>query len=180
LFAIQVAKAHGASKVIAIDIGEQKIEVARQIGADVVIDALKENPEEIVARETGGKMADVVIDFTGAPVAQKKSIYLTAKMGRIVYLGISHKGLDYSEKEVDLIQRGQLSVIGSWNSFTEPFPGNDWFEALKLFSEGKMTSRGTISHELGLDDIPGIFRQISEGGLFFNKIMFFPNGKPTE
>jgi L-iditol 2-dehydrogenase len=46
-------------------------------------------------------------------------------MGRVVFLGISHKGLDLSDKEVDAIMRGQLSVIGSWNSFTKPFPGED-------------------------------------------------------
>ncbi|MDR3224741.1 MAG: galactitol-1-phosphate 5-dehydrogenase [Clostridiales Family XIII bacterium] len=180
LFGIQVAKVHGASKVISIDLGERKIEVVRQIGADVVIDALQEDPEEVVARETGGKMADVVIDFTGAPTAQKKAIHLAAKMGRVVYLGISHKGLEYSEEEVDKIMRGQLAVIGSWNSFTKPFPGNDWFEALQLFSEGKLTSNGTISHALSLDEAPEMFRKIAAGGLFYNKIMFLPNGEPQE
>jgi L-iditol 2-dehydrogenase len=180
LFGIQIAKARGASKVIAIDIGEKKIEMARRIGADVVIDALKEDVDEIVARETNGKMAEVVIDFTGAPAAQKKAVHLTAKMGRIVLLGISHKGLDLSESEVDKVQRGQISIIGSWNSFTDPFPGNDWFEALKLFDEGKMTSKGVVSHELTLDEAPGIFRDIAAGGLFFNKIIFLPNGRPEK
>jgi len=178
LFGIQIAKAYGASKVIAIDIGEEKTAVAKKLGADVVIDALKEDPVSIVSEETGGRMADVVIDFTGAPPAQKKAIYLTSKMGRFVLLGISHKGLDFSEEEVDKIMRNQITLIGSWNSFTKPFPGNDWFGSLKLFSEGKMTSDGTISHLLTLDEAPDIFKQIAKGGLFFNKIMFIPNGVP--
>jgi L-iditol 2-dehydrogenase len=177
LFAIQVAKAHGAGQVIAIDMGDAKTDVARKVGADVVIDGAKENAIEAVRKATDGRMADVVIDFTGAPPAQKNAIHLARPMGRIVLLGISHKPLDLSEYEVDLIMRGQLSVIGSWNSFTEPFPGNDWFEALELFSEGKLSAEHMISHRLSLDEAPEIFKKIAEGGYFFNKIMFFPNGE---
>jgi L-iditol 2-dehydrogenase len=72
--------------------------------------------------------------------------------------------------------RGQISLIGSWNSFTEPFPGNDWYESLQLFSEDKITSEHMISHKLPLDEVPEMFRKIAEGGLFFNKILFLPNG----
>jgi L-iditol 2-dehydrogenase len=178
LFAIQAAKVKGADMVIAIDIGANKTEVAKRVGADVVIDGSEQEPEDVVRRVTDGKMADVVIDFTGAPIAQKKAIGLAAKMGRVVLLGISHKGLDLSEGEVDSIMRGQLSVIGSWNSFTKPFPGDDWFEALRYFSEGRLSSQELISHRLTLDEAPEIFRKIAAGNFFFNKIMFLPNGEP--
>ncbi|MDR1133871.1 MAG: galactitol-1-phosphate 5-dehydrogenase [Synergistaceae bacterium] len=177
LFALQVARVHGASKLITVDIGEKKTAVAKKYGVDVVIDASKEDPVEVIKKETGGKMADVVIDFTGAPPAQKKAINCAGKMSRVVLLGISHSGLSLDEHEVDNIMRGQISVIGSWNSFTKPFPGNDWFESLKLFSEGKISAGHMISHKLPLDEAPDIFRQIDAGGLFFNKVMFFPHGE---
>lgn len=180
LFAIQIAKSHGASKVIAIDLGAEKIEIAKKAGADLVIDGLKEDPVEAVKTATNGRMADVIIDFTGAPHAQKTAIHLAGKMGRIVLLGISHKPLELSEQEVDLIMRGQLSVIGSWNSFTKPFPGNDWFEALDLFSKGKISAKHMISHRLSLEEAPDVFDKIAKGGYFFNKIMFFPNGEDFE
>lgn len=112
--------------------------------------------------------------ISGAPAAQKQCILMAGKMGRIVFLGISHKGLDLSEKEVDTIMRSQLSVIGSWNSFTAPFPGEDWTESLKMFAEKGMTARDIISHRLSLDDAPEIFAKIAKGNYFFNKIMFFP------
>jgi L-iditol 2-dehydrogenase len=179
LFAIQAAKAKGVATIIAVDIDERKIEIARKVGADVVINGAREDPKMVVKNETDGKMADVAIDFTGAPLAQKKAISLVAKMGRIVLLGISHKGLDLDEREVNDIMRGQLTLIGSWNSFTKPFPGNDWFEALKNFEEGKLSSKEIISHRLSLDEAPEIFKKIAIGDFFFNKIMFLPNGDPN-
>jgi L-iditol 2-dehydrogenase len=180
LFAIQAAKAKGAAKVIAIDIGEQKTAVARKVGADVVLNGAVDDAEEAVRNETDGRMAGIVIDFTGAPAAQKNAIHLAAKMGKVVLLGISHKGLDLDERDVDDIMRGQLSLIGSWNSFTKPYPGNDWFEALKYFETGKLSSKEIISHRLSLDKAPEIFKSIAAGGFFFNKIMFLPNGEPNE
>jgi L-iditol 2-dehydrogenase len=180
LFAIQVAKARGASKVIAIDVGDKKTEVARAVGADVVLDALKDDLIDEVKKATGGEKADIVIDFTGVPAAQKMSFSLVRKMGKIVLLGISHQGLELEEKDVDEILRGQLTIIGSWNSFTKPFPGNDWFEALQLFEAKKMTAEPVVSHRLLLDEAPDTFKKIAAGGFFFNKIMFMPNGEVEE
>ena len=180
LFAIQAAKARGASKVIAIDVGDKKTEVARIVGADLVLDALKDDLTAEVLKATNGEKADIVIDFTGVPAAQKNTISLVRKMGTIVLLGISHQGLELEEKDVDEILRGQLSIIGSWNSFTKPFPGNDWFEALELFKAKKMTAEPVVSHKLLLDEAPDTFKKIKEGSFFFNKIMFMPNGEVKE
>ncbi len=180
LFAVQCAKAFGAKTVISIDLGEKKLDVAKECGADYVIDSLTQNAVEEIKKITDGKMADVVLDITGAPPAQINAINSTGKMGRIVLVGISHKGLSLGEKEVDTIMRSQISLIGSWNSFTKPFPGYDWTESLKLFSEGKITSKPMLSHMLTLDEAPGIFKQIADGGLFFNKIMFLPHGDKFE
>ena len=167
------AKAFGAAKVIAVDLSEEKLEVAKKCGADVVINSRNEDaPKKILEMTDGG--AEVVIDFTGAPPAQLSCIDSAGKMGRVVLLGISHQGLNLTEKHVDKIMRGQLSLIGSWNSFTKPYPGDDWFIALDLFAKKKITSRHMISHKLTLDEAPEMFKKIDKGGLFFNKVLFLP------
>ena len=51
-------------------------------------------------------------------------------LARLYFLGISHQGLELSEKEVDKILRRELSIKGSWNSFGKPFPGSDWTGAV--------------------------------------------------
>lgn len=157
-------------------------ELSSQLGfhdrtVTTVLNASLIDPVEAVKKATDGKGANLVIDFSGVPAAQKQCILMASKMGRVVFLGISHKGLDLSEKEVDTIMRSQLSVIGSWNSFTKPYPGEDWTESLKMFGERGMTARDIISHRLPLDDCPGIFDKIKEGGFFYNKVMFYPWGQ---
>ncbi|MCI8294214.1 MAG: galactitol-1-phosphate 5-dehydrogenase [Hespellia sp.] len=177
LFAVQYAKIQGASKIIAVDVWEEKLELAKKNGADVVINSKKQAPVQMVMDATDGNGADVVIDFSGAPVCQKASILSAAKLGRVVFLGISHQGLELSEKEVDQLMRRQISLNGSWNSFTSPFPGSDWTGAIDLYENHGMTAKDIISHRLSLDEAPEIFGNIAKGNFFFSKIMFYPNGQ---
>lgn len=180
LFAVQYARIKGAGKIIAVDVWEEKLDMARKNGADVVINSKETDPAEAVLKETEGLGCDVVIDFSGAPVCQKAAIRSAAKLGRVVFLGISHQGLELSEKEVDEIMRKQLSIKGSWNSFTKPFPGSDWTESIDLFENHGLTAKDIISHRLTLDEMPETFEKIAKGGYFFSKIMFFPNGQTEE
>ncbi|MDO4288472.1 MAG: galactitol-1-phosphate 5-dehydrogenase [Eubacterium sp.] len=180
LFAAQYAKIYGASKVIAVDVWDQKLDIAKKVGADVVINSMKEDAVEAVKKATDGKGANIVIDFSGAPAAQKQCLLMASKMGKVVFLGISHKGLDLSEKEVDTLMRSQLSLIGSWNSFTAPYPGKDWTESLKGFDEKGMTAKDIISHRLPLNEAPAVLKKIAEGGYFYNKVMFYPDGYDGE
>ncbi len=176
LFAVQYAKIKGASRIAVVDIWDEKLKMALDVGADTVINSMKEEPVEIIREITDGMGMDIVIDFSGAPAAQKQCISYACKQGRVVFLGISHQGLQLTEKEVDYIQRGELQIIGSWNSFTAPFPGRDWIGSIDLFENHGMTAKDIISHRLTLDEVPGIFEKIAEGNYFFSKIMIFPNG----
>jgi L-iditol 2-dehydrogenase len=173
LFALQCAKAYGALKVIMVDIDEKKLQIAAELGADHTINSRNEKPSDKIRDILGGG-AEVVFDITGAPAAQLEAIESCRKLGRMVLVGISHQPLSLGEKHVDQIMRKQLRVLGSWNSFYEPFPGRDWFETRRLFSEKKVRADKVISHRLTLDEAPGMFQAIDKGGIFFNKILFLP------
>jgi L-iditol 2-dehydrogenase len=175
LFAIQYAKFNKASKIIAIDVWPEKLQIAKSLGANIIINSKEDDVYKLVQMETNGG-SEVVIDFSGSPQAQNSCIHCACKLGRIVFLGISHKGLSFSEEEIDLILRGQLEIRGSWNSFGKPFPGPDWIGSIELMKNG-VTAKNIISHRLSLDDVPTTFKRIAAGGFFYNKIMFYPWGQ---
>ena len=174
LFAIQYARIKGASKIVAVDTLPEKLTLAEKCGAHVTFNSSNGSVASQVKEVTNGG-ANIVLDMTGVPVAQKDCIHCVSKLGKVILLGISHKGLDLSEKEVDLIMREQLDIRGSWNSFTKPFPGSDWVNSLELMKNG-LTARDIISHRLTLDEAPGIFSDIKNKSFFFSKIMFYPWG----
>lgn len=71
--AIQVCQQFNGQKfwrkrVIAIDVDDKKLALAKEVGADVVINSLKEDPLEVVAAHTDGLNADLVVEAAGSPI----------------------------------------------------------------------------------------------------------------
>ena len=173
LYAVQAAKALGASKVVAVDVSPEKLESARQCGADAVFNGRDADVAKQICDYLGGG-ADVVCEISGAPIAQQNAILSAAKLGRVVIVGISRTGLQLSEQAVDKIMRGEINVKGSWNSFSNPFPGWEWTTAVQLFEDGSVNSDPVITHRLKLEDVADTFKKLDQGGMFFNKILFMP------
>ncbi|CUH96707.1 hypothetical protein P22_2797 [Propionispora sp. 2/2-37] len=176
LFAVQYAKAIGITAIIAVDVNDQKLEAAKECGADYIVNASKEAVAARVKELTNGEGTSAVVEMSGSAVAQMQAVMVARKMGRIVYLGISNSELTYSKEAVDTILRRQLSVIGSWNSFSSPFPGREWREAAGFMARGQFNPDKIITHRLSLDEIPETFRKIDEEPFYFNKIIFYPHG----
>jgi L-iditol 2-dehydrogenase len=177
LFSIQLARHLGAEPIIAIDIMEEKLSLAKAAGADHVINSSKMNPEQTVRELTDGKGTDVVLDTSGAKAAQHQAICTAANSGRVVLVGISHDSLELSKQAVDRILRRELIIRGSWNSFSMPFPGEEWTRSLALMARGLIWRPEFISHRLRLEEGPQIFAAIKSKDLFFSKILFLPQEK---
>lgn len=188
LFAVQYAKYLGCKTIIVSDVNDDKLETARQCGATYTINSLKEDPVAKAKEYTNGKGADFVMDMSGVPTAQHQAILSAGKMGRVVFLGISHKGLNLSAQAVDQIERYQLTVRGSWNSFSNPFPGFEWTKSAELMNEKVFNPDLLISHRFPLEELPSVFAKIAANydpenrnnpnfkPFVYNKIMFYPNG----
>ncbi len=173
LYALQYMKAKGAAFAVAVDVSDEKLKVASACGADAVVNGMASDVAEQIIKATGGG-ADLCIDASGFPAAQHNAIMATAKHGRIVLLGISHKPLELSEKCVDQVMRFEKSIIGSWNSFSKPFPGWEWTHGAESLADGTIDAEKTITHKLRLEDAPETFDKIYKKELFFNKILFLP------
>ena len=177
LFAIQLARHLAADRIIAIDVMEEKLSLSKKAGADEVINSRHTDPVEAVKTITRGRGADIVLDISGAKTAQHQGICSAGDSATIVLVGISHDSLELSEKAVDRILRRELIIRGSWNSFSPPFPGEEWTRSLSLMAQGLIWQPEFISHRLRLEEGPQIFAAIENKDLFFSKIMFFPQEK---
>lgn len=173
LFAVQFAKLMGASKVIAVDIHDDKLDLAKALSADMVINSSKIKLEEALKDE----VVDVVLDTSGSPIAQNSAVLIAGKLARVVFLGISNQELDLEPKAVDRLLRHEISVIGSWNSFSTPFPGEEWTYSIDCMAKDLLQAEPIISHEFNLEDTPQVFEDIKEKKLLFNKIMILPKGE---
>ncbi len=106
--AIQLAKALGAIEVYAVDINEDKLELARRYGA-IPVNAKKVDPVSEIKRLTKNKGVNVAIEMIGLPQTMKQALQVAGVMARVVIVGLSNKSIEiqtYTEllgNEVELI-----------------------------------------------------------------------------
>src|SRR2546427_8846615 len=87
-FAVGIARAAGATKVIASDVNVKRLALARRMGAHVTINAATDDVVRTVLAETGGEGADVVCEMSGVPSALHQAFAAVRLGGRVQLLGI--------------------------------------------------------------------------------------------
>lgn len=174
LFAVQWARLLGAQEIIAIDVLDDKLELAKQLGATHVIHGKREEPVARIEQLTNKRMSEIVIDFAGLQTTQLQAIRSTRRRGTTVFLGISHDDLHLPEKVVAQIMRHEIQVTGSWNSNSMPFPGKEWDLTVDYFQSGRLLGRPLVSHRYSLDEAPSVFPKLYQREMSFNKVLFLP------
>jgi threonine dehydrogenase-like Zn-dependent dehydrogenase len=114
LSATQLAKAMGA-RVIALDVGEERLALAKKFGAEVAIDSKKEDPVKAIKDLTHGEGAELTMDCSGNSDARLAAVRSTRTWGIVGLVGEGDKlTVDVSQ---DLLRR-QLTLVASWTFST--------------------------------------------------------------
>ncbi|HSM87423.1 MAG TPA: NADPH:quinone oxidoreductase family protein, partial [Candidatus Limnocylindrales bacterium] len=150
LTAVEIGKALGA-RVIACAAGAEKLEVARQHGADHLIDYSREDIRERVKAITGGRGADVVYDPVGGD-AFDAALRSIAWGGRIIVIGFAAGRVSQIPANIVLVKN--IDVIGFyWGSYQTHNPDllrSSFTRLFRWFQEGKLKPH--VSHTLPLRD----------------------------
>ena len=169
--AIQLGKAAGA-RVIGVVGGEHKAEVARALGADVVVDRLSQDFVQVVKEVTNGRGADVVYDSVGGE-AYNRSTKCIAFEGRILVVGFASGQIPSAALNHALIKN--YSIVGlHWGLYQtkEPQAIVECHRQLtKLVADGAI--RPLVSERLGLDDVPEALDKLARGDTV-GRIVFTP------
>jgi alcohol dehydrogenase len=154
LSAIVVASAHGA-RVLAVDINEAALDKARELGAEVLIDAGSvENVPGLIREATGGG-ADVSLDTLGSPVTASNSILGLRKRGRHVQVGLLNDGP--TPLPMDAVIARELEVVGSHGMAAHDYP-----QLLALIESGRIDPGALVEREISLDEVPAALAAMRE------------------
>jgi len=142
LSATQLAKAMGA-RVIALDIGEERLELAKKFGADEVIDPGKNDVVETIRDLTNGEGAHKSLDCSSNSEARRNAVRCVRTWGTACFVG---EGGDVNiDVSNDMIRR-QVTVIGSWT-----FSKNGQSDCADFVAERKIDVDALFTHEFKLD-----------------------------
>jgi D-arabinose 1-dehydrogenase-like Zn-dependent alcohol dehydrogenase len=144
LSAVQIAAAAGA-RVVAVDVAPAALELARELGAEHVVDGAADVPAA-VAELTGGG-AHVSLDALGAAVTCENSVRSLRPRGRHVQVGLLPPAQGRPEVPMERVIALELQLLGSHGMAAHGYP-----EMLGLIAAGRLDPRRLVTRELGLDD----------------------------
>ena len=156
LMAVGTAKAWGAKQVIAVDVFPQKLDVAKRMGADAVINGKEADVQAEVMRLTGYG-ADVVVDFTGNLRAIKAEFSLIHKGGRVVLVGLPNGTIELDLTESIIYK--EATVVG----VTGRLMYRTWDQCVALIRSGDFNIKPVVSGIYPLRDYERAFADIRSG-----------------
>lgn len=172
--AIQWAKIMGAGRIIAIDINERKLQRAQDMGANEVINVSHEDVYKRICELTGDKGVDVAVEAGGTAQSSADVLVLPGKGGKVIYMGIPYSDIMIKRFAFERIVRNELSIVGTWNAISGPFPGKEWQTCIHFLGQKKLQTEPLISHRLPLSKGSEAFMMAINNDEYYGKIIFHP------
>ena len=174
MFTMQWTKIFGSKKVVVFDISDERLALAKRLGATAGVNGMKTDAVAAIKELTGGEGVDIAIEFAGNKITHVQAVASCKKNGEVVYGGITYDDVTYPNKVIQAILRGELTIHGSWNSSINPLPINEWKSGLEFMSTGQMNVNPLITHRVRLEDCKEVFEMMFNRTEVFTKVLFKP------
>jgi L-iditol 2-dehydrogenase len=155
LLHLLTARKNGAGKIISIDLVKERLNFAKKLGTDEIINAGKENVEEKVRQLTGGYGADVVIEAIGLPATWEQALKLVRKGGTVLEFGGCPPGTEI-KVDTEMLHYGEVTVRGAFHATPLHFK-----EALNLIASRTIDVRPLVTRKMRLEEIKEAFEILS-------------------
>jgi len=160
LNAVQGAALVNAARIIAVDVSDYKLQLAREFGATDTINATTTEPVAAILELTGGRGADYAFEAIGRAETIRQAFECLAKGGTAVAIGIAPK-TDLVHIAPQLLVYGERRLVGSFYGSTRPRA--DFYRFVDLYLAGKLRLDQLVTREWRLDQINEAFRAMLSG-----------------
>ncbi len=155
---IQIARAFGASQIIAIDVRDDKLETARRLGATDVVNASAPDATARVRELTDGRGVDVAFEVLGLPQTFTQALEVIRDGGRMVAVGIA-PGKTTAPVEITRLVRRELRIIGSYGARTR----TDMPEIIRLAAQGIFRPETMVTQRFPLAEADAAYAALARG-----------------
>lgn len=169
LFAIGVARAAGAAHVFASDVSPYRLELARKMKADAVIDVSKESFVDRIRELTDGRGLDGVLEMSGKPAAMRDGLAALRMGGRMSLLGLPSEPFELDWNKLLIFKGITLNGIIGRRMY------DTWYQLDQMLRSGNLDLRPAITHVMPMEDAGKAVGLLEEGKA--GKIVLVPWGE---
>lgn len=141
-----VAKIFKARKIIAVDISDRKLRLAKKLGANEIVNAAEEDPIERIKQITDGRLADVALEFVGLRKTIEKAIDCVGKGGKTVIVGVGPEDIRVSPYKTMITK--EMELIGVNDHLKSEIA-----QLINFVGSGKIDLSDSITHRVSLENV---------------------------
>jgi len=145
------AKKTGAGKIMITDTVDERLQIAKELGADETINAKHEDPIEKTRTLTDGYGADLVIEAIGLPATWEQALKMVRKGGTVLEFGGCPPGTEI-RVSTELLHYGEVTLLGTFHTTPAHFK-----KALNLIASGAINVKPLVTRKMGLEEIERAF-----------------------
>ena len=158
--AIAGARLAGARTVIAVDLDERKLALAKEFGATHTVNAGEGDPVEAVRELTDGFGADVCIEAVGRPEVMQQAFFARDLAGTLVQVGVPDPSMTIELPMIEFFGRGG-ALKPSW--YGDCLPSRDFPMLIDLYLQGRLDLDRFVTETISLDDVEEAFDKMERG-----------------
>lgn len=160
MLAAMTAITYGAEPIM-IDLVEERLEEAKKLGVKYTIHPQTEDAAAKVNEYTDGRMAELVMECSGANAAVRSALDLVANAGRITLTGWPKKETPIP---TDMVTRKEIDISGARTS------ANEFEEAIELIDSGRVDVRKLLTKVVSLQEVPNVIKDIEKNPENYMKV----------
>jgi threonine 3-dehydrogenase len=157
LFALGIARAAGARLVIGVEPNDYRQDLAKAMGADLVIDPDREDPVAAVLQATEGHGAEVVLEMSGVPTVIDQGTRMLARGGRMSLLGLPTEPVPLDLTDQVIFKEARLFGVTGRELF------RTWQQTTTLLATGMVDVSPVITHRFALERFEEAFEVTASG-----------------
>ncbi|MGH8980080.1 MAG: S-(hydroxymethyl)mycothiol dehydrogenase, partial [Acidimicrobiales bacterium] len=159
--AIAGARLAGATTIVAIDLDDRKLELARLFGATHTVNSARDDAVEAVRNATGGYGADVCVEAVGNPKVLELAFFARDLAGTVVQVGVPTPEMRFPDiPMIEFFGRGG-ALKPSW--YGDCLPSRDFPLLVDLHLQGRLPLDQFVSERIGLDEVEDAFERMEKG-----------------
>ncbi|MEU5313957.1 S-(hydroxymethyl)mycothiol dehydrogenase [Streptomyces sp. NPDC021562] len=158
----------GASRVIAVDVDDRKLETARGLGATHTVNSKEADAVAAVRELTGGFGADVVIEAVGRPETYQQAFYARDLAGTVVLVGVPTPEMKLELPLLDVFGRGG-ALKSSW--YGDCLPSRDFPMLIDLYLQGRLDLDAFVTETIALDEVEKAFERMHHGDVLRSVVL---------
>jgi Zn-dependent alcohol dehydrogenase len=167
---VQGARIAGATSIMAVDVSETKLALARRLGATDTVDARHDDPVAAVRDRTGQRGADVAFEVIGTGTTIDQAIAMTRRGGQAVLVGLPSLDVTITLPAMIGVILAERTIKGCW--YGSSSVRRDVPRLVELYRTGELQVEPLVSDRIGLADVNSALERLAAGRVARSVIAF--------